>query len=114
MIRSQQVFRVFEVLLAQFDGFVESARSLVGGSKVIAEMGSVWSIRAKDIGKHFEVLLVQGNGFVESAHSLIGIGEVVACDQGVGLAEAHGFKYLKNRISESEGELRHSKVDCVL
>ena len=85
--------------MAQFDGFVESARILVGGGKVVAERESVWGVRAKDIGKHFEVLLVQGNGFVESAHSLIDIGEVVTCDQDVGLVEAHGFKNLKNGIS---------------
>ena len=78
MVGAQDAGAVFEVLLVQGDGVVESARVLVGAGEVVSCLEGVGVVGAQEAFEVLEVLLVQGDGVVESACVLVGVGEVVA------------------------------------
>jgi len=77
VVGSQGAGEVGEVLLEQGDGFVESARVLVGVGEVVACGQGVGVVGAEDADAVLEGLLVQGDGLVELARVLVGVGEVV-------------------------------------
>lgn len=75
----------FEGFLEEWDGVVESARSLVGAGEVIAAGEGVGVVGAEELLSAGEGFLEEGDGVVESARSLVSEGEIVAGAKGVGV-----------------------------
>jgi len=85
VVGTQNAPAVFEVLLVQVDGLVESARGFVGGGEVVAGPQDVRMVGAKNTSPVSEALFEQVDGLVEPARGVVGAGEVIAGGQGVGM-----------------------------
>ena len=77
-----------EGFFEEWDGVVESARSIVGGGEVVAAGEGVGVVGAEDLDLGCEGFFEEWDGVVESARILVGEGEVVAGVEGVGVVGA--------------------------